>query len=162
MSQTWYRQVGDAAANSTKASRNTQTWDNSVTADLTWNWLLTGMSLSANGSFRWYNGYTTPVEPQTIIGLTVSKSIGRVNLSLRVSDLLGQSRALMVTDESSRHSESLSNTLGRYVIFSLSYQFGTMGRGNRMRMGGGMGGGRRMGGGMGGGMMMGGGMPPMM
>ena len=164
MSQTWYRQKGDAVANSTKATQNSQTWNNSVTGELTWNWALAGMSLTANANYRWYNGYTTKVDPQMIINLTVSKSIGSANLSLYVADLLGQSRALQVTDASSQHVESLSNTLGRYVILSFSYNFGTMGRG-RGRMGGMNRGGR--GGGMppmGGGMppMGGGGMPPMM
>ncbi|MBR5724763.1 MAG: outer membrane beta-barrel protein [Bacteroidales bacterium] len=168
MNQTWYTQKGDAVAQSTKAARNTQTWSNAVTGELTWNWLLTGMSLTANANYRWYNGYTTPVDPQCIINFTVAKSLGPVNLSLYVADLLGQSRALSVTDQSSRHAETLSTTqLGRYFIVSLSYNFGTLG-GRRGGMRGGMGGGRRGGGGgmppMGGGMppMGGGGRPPMM
>ena len=97
----------------------------------------------------------SPVDPQTIINFTVAKSFGPVNLSLYVADLLGQSRALSVTDQASRHAETLSTTqLGRYFIVSLSYNFGTIGG----RRGGGFGGGR---GGRGGGMPMGGGMPPM-
>ena len=160
MNQTWYTQKGDAVAQSTKASRNTQTWSNAATAELTWNWLLTGISVTANANYRWYNGYTTPVDPQCIINMTVAKSFGPVNVSVYVADLLGQSRALSVSDQASRHVESVSNTLGRYFIVSLSYNFGTVGgrRGGGMR--GGMGGGMR--GGMGGGMMMGGGRPPMM
>ena len=172
MSQTWYSQRGDAVANSTKASQNSQTWNNAVTGELTWNWLLTGVSLTANANYRWYNGYTNPVDPQFIINMTIAKSIGSANISLYVADLLGQSRALSVSDQASQHIESLSNTLGRYVILSFSYNFGTMGRGQgRGRMGGfgggrgGRGGGGMMGGGMppmGGGGMMGGGRPPMM
>ena len=163
MNQTWYSQKGDAVAQSTRASRNSQTWSNAATAELTWNWLLTGISVTANANYRWYNGYTTPVDPQCIINMTVAKSFGPVNLSVYVADLLGQSRALSVTDQASQHVESISNTLGRYFIVSLSYNFGTVGgrRGGGMR--GGMGGGMR--GGMGGGMrggMMGGGRPPMM
>ena len=170
MSQTWYTQKGDAVAKSTKAARNSQTWNNAVTGELTWNWLLTGISLTANANYRWYNGYTNPVDPQVIINMTIAKSIGSANISLYVADLLGQSRALSVTDQASQHIESLSNTLGRYVILSFSWNFGTMGRGQgRGRMGGGFGGGRGgrgggmpMGGGMMGGGMMGGGRPPMM
>ena len=162
MNQTWYSQKGDAVAQSTKASRNSQTWSNAATAELTWNWLLTGISVTANANYRWYNGYTTPVDPQCIINMTIAKSFGPVNVSVYVADLLGQSRALRVTDQASQHVESVSNTLGRYAIVSLSYNFGTVGgrRGGGMRggMGRGMGGGMR--GGMGGG-MMGGGMPPM-
>ena len=131
MSKTWFSQKGDAAASSTKAVQNTTTWNNAVSGELTWNWTLAGMSLTANANYRWYNGYTTPVDPQMIINMTVSKSIGAANVSLYVADLLGQSRALSVSDASSQHVETLSNSLGRYVIVSLSYNFGTFGGRNR-------------------------------
>ena len=156
MSKSWYRQKGDAADQSTATGRNTQTWNNAITGSLTWNWILTGMNLTLNANYRWYNGYTTPVDPQCIINMSVSKSIGPVSLTLNVNDLLGQSVALSVTDGSSRHSETLNTTrLGRYVILSASYNFGNFGgRGGR---GGNRGGGNRGGGRPGGGMMMGGG-----
>ncbi|MCR4859572.1 MAG: outer membrane beta-barrel protein [Bacteroidales bacterium] len=168
MSQTWYNQKGDAVASSTQVTRNSQTWNNAVSGELTWNWVRTGLSLTGNANYRWYNGYTTPVDPQTIINLRLAKSIGSANISLYVADLLGQSRALQVTDASSQHIESLSNTLGRYFIVSFSYNFGTMGRGQgRGRMGGGERGGRGGGPGGPGGPPMGGGgfgggRPPMM
>ncbi len=151
LSQTWYTQKGAAAEKSTSTGRNSQTWSNNASADLTWNWTLTGMSFTANANYRWYNGFTTPVDPQAIINMTVAKSFGPVNMSLYVADLLGQSRALSVSDSASRHVESVSDTLGRYVILSLSYNFGTMGRGNRMRGGGGGNRGGGMPGGFGGG-----------
>lgn len=163
MNQTWYTQRGDAAANSIKATQNSQTWNNAVTGELTWNWRRTGISLTGNANYRWYNGYTTPVDPQTIINLTVAKSIGSANISLYVADLLGQSRALRVSDASSQHVETLSNTLGRYVILSFSYNFGSFGggRGGRGNFRGGPGG--PGGPGRPGGMPpMGGGRPPMM
>ena len=162
MSKSWYRQKGDAADQSKASERNTQTWSNAITGSLTWNWLLTGMNVTMNANYRWYNGYSTPVDPQFIINMTVSKSLGPVSLTLNVNDLLGQSVALSVTDGSSRHVETLNTTrLGRYVILSASYNFGNFGgragRGGRGgnrggNRGGGFGGGRPAGG-----MMMGGG-----
>ena len=154
MSKSLYTQKGDAADKATASGRNTETWNNAITASFTWNWILTGINVNADANYRWYNGYTTPVDPQFIINARLEKAVGPVTLTLSVNDLLGQSRALSVQDQASRHVETLSNTLGRYVIVSLSYNFGTVGG----RRGGGFGGGRR--GGMGGG-MMGGGMPPM-
>ena len=134
------------------SSQNSTTWSNAATAELTWNWTAAGMSLSTNANYRWYNGFTTPQDPQMIINATISKTLGAANLSLYVSDLLGQSRNLRVTDSNNRHVESSSLTLGRYIILSFSYNFGSMGRGaGRGRMGGGMPGGR---GGRGGGMPM--------
>jgi hypothetical protein len=158
MSKSWYRQKGDAADQSTASGRNTETWSNAITGSLTWNWLLTGMNVTMNANYRWYNGYTTPIDPQFIINMTVSKSLGPVSLTLNVNDLLGQSVALSVTDGSSRHAETLNTTrLGRYIILSASYNFGNFGgrggRGGRGgNRGGGFGGGRPAGG-----MMIGGG-----
>ena len=68
-----------------------------------------------------------------------------VTIALRGYDLLGQSKNLMVSDSSNYHTESVNNTLGRYIIVSVSWRFGTMGGG---RMGGGSG--RGPGGGPGG------------
>ncbi|MBP5625613.1 MAG: TonB-dependent receptor, partial [Bacteroidales bacterium] len=163
MSQTWHRKIGDkdliarqqekAIGGANSQMKDTQTWSNTLTAELTWNWMLAGMSLTANANYRWYRGYANPVDPQTIINMTVSKTLGSANISLYVADLLGQSRALSVSEGSARYSETLSKkTLGRYIILSLSYNFGSMGRGQgRGRMGGMPGGGR---GGRGGGMPM--------
>ena len=166
MSRTSYRT--DNTSVSTRQLDNTMTWNSNISADITWTWALANMDFMADATYRWYNGYTTNPAPQTLINMTVNKRIGAVTLSLSVTDLLAQSHALSVTDSSAQHIESLSNTLGRYILFSFSYNFGSMGRGQGrgrmgrgggMPMGGGMGG---FGGGMMGGGMMGGGGIPMM
>ena len=167
MNHTQYRHKGDASllkeyeermkAAGMDPQNNTTTWSNVATAELTWNWMAPGISLSANANYRWYNGFSQPQDPQLIINATISKTLGSANLSLYVADLLGQSRNLRVTDSNNRQIISSSKTLGRYIILSFSYNFGSMGRGaGRGRMGGGARGGR-------GGAMppMGGGMPPM-
>ena len=90
-------------------------------------------------------------------------------IAIRAYDILNQAKNLMVTDNSNYHMESRNNTLGRYVVISFTYRFGTFGgnRGGRRGPGGmgGMGGpggrgGRGGGPGMGG-PGMGGGRPPM-
>ena len=173
MNHTQYRHKGDESlvkeyeermAAAGIDSKNTTTWTNMATAELTWNWMAPGISLTANANYRWYNGFTTPQDPQMIINATISKTLGSANLSLYVADLLGQSRNLRVTDSNNRHVEATSKTLGRYIILSFSYNFGSMGRGQgRGRMGGMPGGGRGGRGGMPmGGPMMGGGRPMMM
>ena len=150
MSRTFYNRDGDAATKRELA--NTLTWRNSVNADFTWTWTLAGMEFQADASYMWYNGYATNPDPMTLVNATINKRLGAVTLSLSVTDLLAQSRALSVTESGAMRSETLSNTLGRYILLSFNYNFGTMGgrRGGR-----GMGGNR--GGGMGGGMMGGGG-----
>ena len=157
MSRTSYNRDGDAA--SKRVLANTMTWDNNVSADFTWTWSAANMDFMADATYRWYNGYATNPDPMMLVNATINKRLGAVTLSLSITDLLAQSRALSVTESGQRRSESLSNTLGRYILLSFSYNFGTMGgrRGGRARMGGGggMGGGFR--GVMGGGGMMGGG-----
>ena len=81
--------------------------------------------------------------------------------------MLGQRKNLSTTQNENLYSESRSLSIGRYVILSFTWRFGTFG-GRNGRMGGfgggrgGFGGGRGgrggMGGGFGGGMPMGGGM----
>ena len=165
MSLTSYNRTGDAASQSSTIAQNTLTWRNSVSADFTWTVSSIGMDFMADANYRWYNGYTTNPEPQMLVNATINKRIGAVTLSLSATDLLGQSRALSVTDSGAQHTESLSNTLGRYILLSFSYNFGRMGgRGNRGGggfRGGNMGGGGGFRGGMGGG-GFGGGRPPMM
>ena len=56
-----------------------------------------------------------------------------MTLAVKGYDILGQSKNLTVTDNANYHSEVLNNTLGRYIIVSLTWRFGTM---NKDAMGG--------------------------
>ena len=64
----------------------------------------------------------------------------KMTLALKGYDILGQAKNLSVTDNSEYHSEVVNNTLGRYIILSLTYRFGTFDR-SKMRGPGGMRGG---------------------
>ena len=67
----------------------------------------------------------------------------KFTLALKGYDIFGQAKNLTVTDASNYHNEVVNNTLGRYVILSLTYRFGTFDR-SKMRGPGGRGfGGRR-------------------
>lgn len=133
----------------------TTTWNNQVAFGGEWNLIDAGLSFSAHYNFNWYKGYTTDQPNESVLNMDISKTLfkGLCTLTLSGYDLLGQSRNLMVSDNSNYHQESVNNTLGRYVILSLSFNFGSMGRGRGGMMGGPMGGGRGM---RGGGMPMGG------
>lgn len=124
---------------------NTTTWNNSVSASLTWNWEEPGISVEGDFDYNWYNGYSTPQPSQSVLNAEISKLLfnDNVTLALRGYDILGQSKNLTVSDNSNYHSESVNNTLGRYVIVSLTWRFGTMGnrRGPTGGYGGGPGGG---------------------
>ena len=125
----------------------TTTWNNQVSAGLTWDWSSLGLTLEGDLDYNWYKGYSTPQPSECVFNAEISKLLfnDSVTIALRGYDLLGQSKNLTVSDSSNYHTESVNNTLGRYIIVSISWRFGTMGGG---RMGGGPG--RGPGGGPGG------------
>ena len=143
------------------------TWTNNVSFEMNWT-LPFGMNLITDMNYNWYNGYTSAQEPEFVWNAEITQLLfnNTCTIALRGYDLLNQAKNLMVTDNSNYHLESRNNTLGRYVILSFTYRFGTFGNNRRggmgPGMGGPMGGGRGMGGGrppMGGGPGMGGGRP---
>jgi len=156
MSKTWYSNGKDGNLN----------WTNNIQSEVVWTWDAIGLSLDVDYRFRWYAG-DLKNQPQThILNAEITKLLfnQKVTLSARCADILGQQRAFTFSDSAKIHTETTTNTLGRYFIVSIAYRFGSFGgrngRGGRGR--GGMMGGPGMGGGMMGGGMMGGGMmgPP--
>ena len=108
-------------------------------------------------NYNWYNGYTTPQDPQLVWNANVSVPLFKrqATLSLRAYDLLDQAKNLRVSITDNYYQETRNNTLGRYVMLSFTWRFGSFGgRGGGNRggfrpgaggpmMGGGFGGGRR-------------------
>lgn len=127
MNRSWYTMASAA---------NKLTWNNQVNGEMTWT-IPGGIELNARCDYNWYNGYSTPQKDELILNAEVNKLLfkKRLTVALRAYDLLNQSKNLSVTDASNYHMETLNNTLGRYVVFSLTYRFGTFG-GQRGGMGG--------------------------
>ncbi len=145
------------------------TWNNNVSFEMNWT-LPFGMNLIGDMNYNWYNGYTTQQKPEYILNAEITQLLFKntCTLALRAYDLLNQAKNLSVTDASNYHQEVRNNTLGRYIVVSFTWRFGTFGgrrgqggpgpgghRGPGGSGGPGMGGGRPMGPppGMGGGMM---------
>lgn len=120
----------------------TMTFNNQVSGSLTWTWAATGIGLKSDVNYNWYNGYSTAQPSQCVINGEITKLLFNNNLTvaLRGYDILGQAKNLTVTDSSNYHQESVNNTLGRYVVLSFTFRFGTMGNNRRMRGGPGGGG----------------------
>lgn len=152
MNKTWYSIASE--------QDETTTWNNNLTMDFTWNWQSAGMEFKSDYAFNWYNGYVTEQESQSVLNASISKLLFNNSMTITLSgrDILGQYKNLMVTDDANYHYEATTNTLGRYVILSLSWRFGQMGgrrgQGGAPMGGGGMRGGGRGMGGMGGGRPM--------
>ena len=116
MSKSWY----------TIASYNQKpTWNNQVDASVNWT-IPGGVNLISGLDYNWYNGYTTPQEDEFILNAEVNKLLlkDRLTLAVKAYDIFNQSKNLSVTDESNYHLETRNNTLGRYIMVSLTYRFG--------------------------------------
>ncbi len=148
MSKSWYTM---------NTANQKATWNNNVSFEMNWT-LPFGMNIIGDMNYNWYNGYTTQQEPEFILNAEITQLLFNktCTLALRAYDLLNQAKNLSVTDASNYHQEVRNNTLGRYVVISFTYRFGTFGGGRRGQGPGGMRGGPGggpMGGGMRGGMM---------
>ena len=104
------------------------TWSNQVEGSMNWT-IPGGINLIADLDYNWYNGYTTPQEDEFILNAEITKLLfkDKFTLALKAYDILGQSKNLSVTDAGNYHQEVRNNTLGRYVILSLTYRFGNFG-----------------------------------
>ncbi|MCQ2177676.1 MAG: outer membrane beta-barrel protein [Bacteroidales bacterium] len=130
MNKSWY-------TISTEAD-NTTTWNNQIRAAVNWTWSLAGLTLKADYNYNWYNGYKTAQPSEHVLNAEIQKLLckNKLTLALKGYDILGQAKNLTVSDASNYHQESVNNTLGRYIILSLTYRFGTFNRNSMMRGGG--------------------------
>ena len=119
------------------------TWNNQV--DGSFNITLpAGFGFVTDARYNWYNGYTVAQDSQFILNAQVSKLLfnNAVTLTVKAYDLLNKAKNLTVTDTANYRLESINNTLGRYVMVSLTFRFGNFGNLKNARgpMGGGPGG----------------------
>lgn len=131
MSKSWY----------TIANQSTNmTWSNQVTASMNWT-VPGGLGIVADGNYNWYNGYTTDQGTRLILNAKITKMLfkDKFTLALNAYDILDQAKNLSISDSSNYHTETLNNTLGRYIVVSLTYRFGNFGGKGGRRMGPGMG-----------------------
>ena len=138
MSKPWYTLQNAVAA----------TWNNQVSGSFKWTIGESGVELSTDANYNWYNGYTTPQDPQFVWNASVSTPLFKrqATLSLKAYDLLDQAKNLRVVTTDNYYQETRNNTLGRYIMLSLTWRFGNFGKAGqqlRQRMGQGGPGGRR-------------------
>ena len=117
MSKSWYT-MEDANVKAT--------WNNQIDGSMNWT-IPGGINLIADVDYNWYEGYTPEQEDEIILNAEITKRLfkDKFTLALKAYDILGQSKNLSVTDASNYHQEVRNNTLGRYIILSLTYRFGT-------------------------------------
>ena len=122
MSKSWYT-IANANVNAT--------WSNQVEFSMNWT-VPGGLNIIADADYNWYNGYTTPQEDEIILNAEITQLLfnNKFTLALKAYDILGQSKNLSVSDNQNIHQEVRNNTLGRYIILSLTYRFGNFGGAN--------------------------------
>ena len=119
MNKSWYTM---------KNSQLEATWNNQVDASMNWT-IPGGINIISDVDYNWYNGYTTPQEDEIIVNAEITKLLfkNKCTLALMSYEILGQSKNLSVSDSANYHIETRNNTLGRYIILSLTYRFGNFG-----------------------------------
>ncbi len=113
------------------------------------------LNISTDARYTRYDGYNSEFNDPTLVwNAEISKQLfkNQFTLALKVYDILNQSKNTYRTNTSNYVQDTRNNTLGRYVMLSLTYRFGNFGgqRGG-MRGPGGPGGPGRGPGGWGGG-----------
>ena len=121
--------------NTMKDSNVDATWNNQIDASMNWT-IPGGINLIADVDYNWYEGYTTAQKNEVVLNAEITKLLFKkqFTIALKAYDILGQSKNLSVTDSMNTHTETRNNTLGRYVILSLTYRFGNF-NGNGQRRG---------------------------
>ena len=136
MSKPWYT-ISSMTANTT--------WNNQLEATLNWTIGNSGVIIKSDFDFNWYAGYSVKQENEYVLNAEISKLLFKktMTIALKAYDIFNQAKNLSVTDASNYHQEVINNTLGRYIILSLTWRFGNFGKAGqqmRQRYGGGPGG----------------------
>ena len=107
---------------------STNTWSNQIDGSVNIT-LPAGFGVVTDTRYNWYNGYTTNPDSQVILNAQISKLLFKnsVTLTLKAYDLLNQAKNLSVSNTANYYQETVNNTLGRYVILSLTWRFGNFG-----------------------------------
>ena len=121
------------------------TWANQISGSFKWTLGQSGIELGTDADYNWYYGYTTDQPSEIVWNASLAAPLFKrmATLTLKAYDILDQAKNLTVSDTANYHSEVLNNTLGRYIVLSLTVRFGNFGKAGqqmRQRMGNGPGG----------------------
>lgn len=109
--------------------KDRSTWINILAANMKWA-LPYGFNLISDYSHYFYRGFSYNNDPASIWNAEICKSVfkNRVILSVKGYDMLNQTKNKKIIYADSFVQEESYNTIGRYVMFSLSTKFGKFGR----------------------------------
>ncbi len=114
---------------SVKSLDKVSTWSSRISSSINWTFLET-FNITTSVTYRFYNGYSAGYgKEQTIWNGEISKSFMKnaFTLKARVYDILNKSRNTNRTTSENYVQDVTNNTLGRYVLLTLTYRFGSFG-----------------------------------
>ncbi len=83
--------------------------------------------LNSDISYVFYKGYTAGYgQPEWQWNAELSKNIGAFNLSVKVNDILNQTRSLTHTVTANYEEDRYRLIMGRYILFGIKWNFGKM------------------------------------
>ena len=83
--------------------------------------------LNSDLTYVFYNGYAEGYgQPEWQWNAEVSKNIGAFNLSIKVNDILNQTRNLTHTVNANYEEDTYRLVMGRYILFGVKWNFGKM------------------------------------
>lgn len=83
--------------------------------------------LNSDLTYVFYNGYAEGYgQPEWQWNAEVSKNIGAFNLSIKVNDILNQTRNLTHTVQANYEEDTYRLVMGRYILFGVKWNFGKM------------------------------------
>ena len=88
------------------------------------------VNVSTDARYTFYNGYNAGYnDPRLVWNAEISKQIfkNRFTLAVKVYDILNQSRNTYRQTTDNYVQDTQNNTLGRYIMVSLTYRFGNFG-----------------------------------
>lgn len=128
---------------SVKTLDKVSTWTNRISGSFNWTFCQT-WNLTSDATYNFYRGFSAGYgDSQTIWNASFSKTFWHNAFTFKVAvyDILNDARSTYRTTTENYVQDVENNTLGRYVMFTLTYRFGKFGGQGGMRMGpGGMGG----------------------
>jgi len=105
-------------------------WNNSVGGDFNWS-LPWDLALSSNANYNFYIGYADGYnEPSLVWNAEISKLLFKQKqgtIKLSVYDILDEGRGTNRNITDNYIEDTIVNTLGRYIMLSFTYRFGSFG-----------------------------------
>ena len=122
-------------------TRYSQTWYSNATNNrpATWTSNVQGnfiakvpniINVQTDARYTFYNGYSSGFNtPRLVWNAEISKQLfkNQFTLAVKAYDILNQSRNTYRSDQGSNIQDVQNNTLGRYIMVSLTYRFGNFG-----------------------------------